>query len=222
MKPIIIITALILASLTISLDAHAEFTVRPVVGYAQFEGGRILGDTSGSHHSRTKKEDVVGGIAAAASYSAGSWRYELEYALRVRTDANAYVYYDDYDERIRSNVQNQSLTANVYREFDIAGIMQPYVVVGAGIVRHWSESDYNHSAGLFADEFVNGFEAEATWALGAGFKMELNRGWMIDLGYRYVDLGKPAQATFSNGRGYAPGPLVSHDIALTISRSSSR
>ncbi len=193
-----------------------DIRVRPIIGYAQFAESEVVGDVTGNTHIRTKKEDVIGGIAASISTSWDMWRAELEYSWRVRTDLNAYIDYPEYQNRIRNNLESQAATLNFFRYFDPVRGFQPYVTAGGGVVRHTSDADYTSTHPDHIRQELTSTEIRHTWNAGAGLIFETDSGWAFDVGYRYVDLGEASTATFSDGISLTTGAYTTHDIALTI------
>lgn len=194
------------------------FSARPLIGYAQFADSYLLGDTADSTRIRTKKEDLVGGVAASFNYSYGDWRAEFEYAWRYRTDANGYVYRDNQAVGIRNNLQNQSATANLRRYFSSRSGRSPYVSLGMGTVRHHSEAEFVQIGDSKALDANRDVQLQPTWNIGAGIEFTTRSGWIIDLGYRYVDMGEAVSPRFSSGLAFATGKLSSHDIVIAIAR----
>ena len=186
------------------------------MGYAQFKDSAVLGDVSGSRSIRTKKEDVIGGIAVSVNRTWGRWRAELEYSWRVRTDLNAYIHYEDFVSRVESNLESQAASVNFYRYFDPIRGFQPYITAGAGVVRHTSDADYTSTRDGHLKQELTSTEIRHTWNAGVGIVFDAGKDWNIDLGYRYVALGEAATATFADGISVATGPYSSHDLALTI------
>lgn len=200
-------------------DTWPMFSARPLIGYAQFADSYLIGDTSDSTRVRTKKEDLVGGVAVSFNYTHGDWRAEMEYAWRFRTDANGYVYRDNQAVGIRNNLQNQSATANLRRYFSPAFGVDPYVAVGMGTVRHHSAAEYLQLGDSRALDTSNEVQIQPTWNVGAGIEFTTRTGWIIDLGYRYVDMGEAVSPRFSRGLAFSTGKLSSHDIFFAIARS---
>jgi len=197
----------------------ASIKVRPVMSYAQFGDSHVIGDTSGSNKIRTKTEDIVGGFAAYYERDWRDWTFNIEYAWRVRTDANAYVYYDSETLGIRNNLQSHSLTANVKRLFNTRRGWTPYIAGGAGIVRNRSQAEFLLVGTDEPSVYRNAMESHPTWNLGAGVQFTSRSGWQFDLGYRYVDLGEATTPSFRNDIAFSTGALSSHDVFLTVSRA---
>ena len=200
-------------------DAWPVFNARPVLGYARFADSFLDGNLGNPNRIRTKKEDVVGGIAASFNYSWRDWRTEIEYAWRARTDANGYLYSDSQSIGIRNNLQNQTLTANLRRYGPMFRGMTPYVAAGYGKVRHESVAEYLDIDDKASLETGTRVQSQPTWNAGAGMQITTSSGWLIDLGYRYVDLGRAMSPRFASGLAFSTGELVSHDVYFAIARA---
>ena len=144
------------------------------------------------------------------------WRAELEYSWRVRTDLNAYIDYEDRQDRIRNNLESQAASLNFFRYFQPVHGLQPYVTAGAGVIRHTSDADYTSTDPEHMRQELSATEIRHTWNAGGGLVFETRSGWNIDVGYRFVDLGEASTATFADGVSLTSGAYTSHDLALTI------
>ena len=194
-----------------------ELRVRPLLSYAKFGSSHFEGAMGESTGTYSKKEDTfIGGFAASVVRSWGPWRGELEYAWRYRTDINGRVEYADYTATARNNLQNTSLTFNTYRSFGQSQSFKPYLMAGAGIVKHSSDTEVFYSDQMYPDEHRDNLETQLTFHGGAGVEMQLDSGWTIDAGYRYADLGKASTAPFSHGISLTTGKLTNHDVILSL------
>ncbi|MDX1499443.1 MAG: outer membrane beta-barrel protein [Woeseiaceae bacterium] len=200
-------------------DDWPLFNARPVLGYMLFGESFLHGNLADATPVRTKKEDLVGGIAASFSVARGDWRAELEYAWRARTDANGYVYGETRTLGIRNNLQNQTITGNLRRYWQPRRGVTPYLTAGYGLVRHESVAEYLDVGGQKSLDTGTRVEANTTWNAGAGIEFTTDSGWIIDLGYRYVHLGRARSPAFGAGFAFATGELVSHDFYFAIART---
>lgn len=221
MKTPTICTALLLLSFSTSQAQEpgaTELRVRPVISLASFDRSHFVGDI-GLTPTRIKSEDFVLGLAASASRTWGSWRGELEYAWRYRTDLNGYLYYDDRELRIRSNVANQTLSANLFRYFQASERFQAYATAGVGVVLSRSVADMSDDLNPEIVEENSHSEQHLTWNAGVGMTFDISRAWAVDVGYRYVHLSQATTPTFSNGLALSSGDVSGHEIALSLIRS---
>lgn len=123
---------------------------------------------SGSGGSYKDTTGVGGAFAVGYDFTTlydVSIRTELEYA--IRTDANF-----KYEGRNRIAQHPQSFFANVYYDFDNSSDFTPYVGGGLGM-------------SVIGEKNTN-----FAWNVGGGIAYDVATDWKLDLGYRYVDLGK--------------------------------
>lgn len=142
---------------------------------------------SGSGGSYRDTTGVGGAFAVGYDFSTlfeVPVRTELEYA--IRTDAKF-----KFDGRNRVAEHPQSFFANVYYDFDNSTDFTPYVGGGIGMA-------------VIGDSNTN-----FAWNVGGGIAYDLAADWKLDLGYRYVDLGK-----FENK--HTKGTYSAHEVLLGV------
>ena len=91
------------------------------------------------------------------------------------------------DDPIIADLHSHSLMANFYWDFRRHGNFHPYVGVGIGATRLELDSVRvvnGTTLNLQGDEQWN-----FSWAVMAGVGMELRQGVMLDLAYRFIDMG---------------------------------
>ena len=100
------------------------------------------------------------------------------------------------DRPFEADVTSWSGMVNVY--FDIAGlvpgrlgIFQPYVMAGIGLA-HNDIADVNsrHPTSTAPETLPDGGNLSFAWTLGVGTGIDIGKGFIVDVGYKYLDLGE--------------------------------
>jgi opacity protein-like surface antigen len=122
-----------------------------------------------------------------------------------------------------ADVSSTALLFNGYYDFE-AGGMRPYVGAGIGVAHNRLgplRQDFNRGFNL---NLAPGKRTDTAFALMAGVSMP-QPGWVLDLGYRYVDLGKIESGTglYSNGASLGvpaypgvSGRLTAHELTVGV------
>lgn len=140
--------------------SHQETEIRPVNAFSQ-----------------TDTEDNPFGSFAIGVRS-GSVRGELEYTYR-KIDSETDPFTNDKYE-----FENQSAMYNMYFETCPYCAFSPYLSVGAGAT--YVSSQYPDANGQTAKSDKTNF----TWSVGGGVAIMMTRHTTLDLGYRYLNMGK--------------------------------
>ncbi|MDR3038419.1 MAG: outer membrane beta-barrel protein, partial [Candidatus Adiutrix sp.] len=162
------------------------------------------------------------GVAVGSDLS-----YSTAYPIRVEAE---YLYHGKQsfnngphlvDGRLVSqtyDVSAHSLMANGFFDISTATAFTPYVGGGLGLA--YVKSDFNSI-------FSNGDRVSVTndsgkwnfaWNIGGGVAWSLNETMALDLGYRYMDLGRGDSGDFTVGghSGQASVDLTAHEFGLGL------
>ncbi|WP_084210042.1 outer membrane protein [Ralstonia sp. A12] len=172
----------------------------------------------GSFVSIDDSANLVTGSFALGYDFANGWRVEGEYTL-PRKDA-----FVSGSTRWPSNnyhdIHSQRVMANVYRDFAVAKNVSVYAMGGLGLAMLKSEGAQINPANGFGGPFNAASQTNLAWSLGAGVSYSPIKKLTLDLGYRYVDMGKTESGwnAFTNAVGMQDemlrAKLVSHEIYL--------
>lgn len=140
---------------------------------------------------------TTGSLAAGYQYSNG-WRVEGEYTLPKNDTFTS----GSTTFATSSNVhyvEAQRLMANAYRDFAINDVVSLYASAGLGITRLKSDG----WQGNVTRQYNVGRQDNLSWSLGAGVAYSPIEALTLDLGYRYVDMGRTESGWngFANARG---------------------
>jgi opacity protein-like surface antigen len=126
---------------------------------------------------------------------------------------------------IKSDITSTAVMANGYYDFQARGV-RPYVGLGVG----WTQNKMDPVVQTFSGATITspgGKKSNAASALMAGVGIPLSSGRTLDVGYRYVDLGKfesgsgtwtatGPSGTFTQPYSGAEGKLTAHELAVGI------
>jgi opacity protein-like surface antigen len=156
--------------------------------------------------------EMNGGNERASVFGLGlSVGSDLSYStsLPLRLEAE-YLYHGNETYTKSSNTHDlsaHSILANVFFDLQTDTAFTPYLGGGGGL------SCLNDRATV-SDVTSKGSRWNFAWDLGGGVAWGLNENMALDLGYRYMDLGKSHDVTKDN-RAYNVS-LTSHEISLGL------
>ncbi|MCO5397566.1 outer membrane protein [Ralstonia soli] len=160
---------------------------------------------------------VTGSFALGYDFGNG-WRTEGEYTLpRNDTFTSGSSAFPSYNQ---NNIRSQRVMANVYRDFAVAKNVSVYAMGGLGLASLKSGGSQNNPNTGVNNPFNSSSQTNLAWSLGAGVSYSPMKKVNLDLGYRYVDMGKAESGwnAFRNARGLQDemmrANLVSHEIYL--------
>lgn len=114
---------------------------------------------------------------------------------------------------VRTSLQTNTLMFNAYYDFHAAGGFTPYIGAGIGAAFH------NLDDAVFSNGIVvtvpGEDETDFAWALMAGVAFPVGHSLLVDIGYRYIDLG---EISVSNGAGFALSldELQQHELRFGV------
>jgi opacity protein-like surface antigen len=174
--------------------------------------GIICGDAACT--SPGKLKDVGGGLVLGLGIGyrfSESLRGDITFGYRFSrlndTDASAPA------TRFKADVSSLTAMANGYYDFGSSG-MRPYLGLGVGVSRNRVGSiEFDDGAG-FAGTVPGGSKTDFAAAFMAGVAIPME-GWMLDIGYRYISMGKlKVDADPVSGYDGATGKLMAHELTL--------
>lgn len=172
-----------------------DTSARPGVG--QFVGG--------------KEKDHFGGAAIAAGYQFGNgWRTEGEYTFKQKTEytSGSSTFVNSYNHL---KTQTDRLMLNVYRDYELGYGVSVYGTAGMGV----SKVKVNGWQGNTGREYATSTQNNLTYALGAGVSYTPVERLYVDLGYRYIDMGKIESGynNFANARTLKDEQMKAHIVS---------
>ena len=215
---------LILAAcgLAAAAPAQAQMYWRIDVGWSQpddaefkdndfYNSGNIWGDPTGTQPGTLNNVDGSLIVGAGVGYRfASSLRGDVTLTYRGFYDLNE----STFEARYNASVTSTALMVNGYYDFSAGGV-RPYIGAGIGWARN-ETSDLHQNFGLgFINTFSGATRDDTAYALMAGVGIPYS-GWTLDIGLRYVDLGKfetGAKAAFGITGGQT-GKLTAQEITF--------
>lgn len=211
--PIIMIPGAVLA-------ANTETGYYGSVKYLQVEQRAKELDTSSrpgvGQFVSGKEKEHYGSAAIAAGYQFGNgWRTEGEYTFRQKTEytSGSSIFATSYNHL---QIRTERLMLNTYRDYELGYGISVYGTIGLGV----SNIKAGGWQGNTSRQYASSTQNNLTYAVGAGISYMPIAQWYIDLGYRYVDMGKIESGynNFSNARGLKDeqmkARLVSNEFVL--------
>lgn len=156
--------------------------------------------------------------AVAAGYQFGNgWRTEGEYTFKQKTEfsSGSSVFPTSYNHL---KADTERLMLNAYRDYSLGHNVSLYAMAGLGV----SKIKAGGWQGTTSREYAASTQTNLTYALGAGVSYIPVAPVSIDLGYRYMDMGKIESGynNFTNVRGLQDeqmrGRLVSNEFTLGV------
>lgn len=182
--------------------------VRADVGHRFNSGG-----PSASNVTREKYTDTIeGGLGFGYKYQwfRADLTYDRSASTRVRATTNGPVGQPQYTAKILS----QAVLANAYIDFGTWGGFTPYVGGGVGVSILRSTS-YVDTSVLSSTGEADGKKQNLAWAAMAGVAYQVAPNWMIDLGFRHLELG---DVPSSMGAGTTTNALVFKNLSANEAR----
>ncbi|KFF65174.1 hypothetical protein IW01_18435 [Pectobacterium brasiliense] len=163
-----------------------------------------------------EEKEHLGTAAIAAGYQFGNgWRTEAEYVFKQKTEyTNGSTTFSSSFNHLQTDVERMMF--NVYRDYSVGYNISLYGTLGLGV----SKIKVGGWQGTTTREYASNTNSSLTYAIGAGASYALLENFSIDLGYRYVDMGKIESGynNFTNARGLKDeqmkARLVSNEFTL--------
>lgn len=202
--------------------AHAQMYWRTEVGYSKPNNadykdndfpraGAICSNSSCTNPSSLDNVDgslfFGGGVGYRFTNSLRgdvTLAYRGQYYLCDRTSEAEY----------RASISSTTVMVNGYHDFIVGGV-RPYLGAGIGVARNDTGTMSKDFRLGWANRFTGEKRSNTAFALMAGIGIPY-AGWTLDIGYRYIDLGKfgnvpQAAAGISSGQ---VGRLLAHEFTI--------
>ncbi|WP_286533461.1 outer membrane beta-barrel protein [Variovorax sp. J31P179] len=163
----------------------------------------------------TRQEFVNGSLGMGYQFGAG-WRAEVEYTLPQKQE-----YTSDVAGRFRGSLNHhevdaERMMANAYYDLPVKEDIAVFASAGLGWAKVKSSGWQGNVARQFESKTVNNL----AYSVGAGVTYSPVKKISLDVGYRYVDMGRIESGlnNFANARGLRDekmkAKLVSHEIYI--------
>ena len=154
--------------------------------YFRFDAGYSFNNTpEGDFNGPTTGEKIDDSYLLETGIGCGSGhlRGEILFTYRGERDITVVPPVDD----IFTDVRTYSLMVNAFYDFGNYSGFMPYIGAGMGFAYHVLSDlydDINTLVPQAGDE-----DLVFTWSLMAGVGFEVSEGFILDVGYRYIDMG---------------------------------
>lgn len=93
------------------------------------------------------------------------------------------------DDPLHTSLTSYTAMVNLYGDLGRYGNFVPYVGVGLGVAYHKMDGVYFTGAPALVNTIEGNSDVTFAWALMAGFGYQVSDRMILDVGYRYIDLG---------------------------------
>jgi opacity protein-like surface antigen len=162
--------------------------LRGDVGYRFTSGGPSAANVTSEKYTNT----IEGGLGFGYKYQwfRADLTYDFSSPTRVTVTTSAATSQPQYTAKISTQV----LLANAYIDFGTWGGFTPYLGGGVGLSRLQS-SNYADTSDLSVTVTGVGKVQNFAWAAMAGVAYQVTPNWMVDVGFRHLELGGVSSTT---------------------------
>ena len=114
-----------------------------------------------------------------------------------------------------TGVTTVTLMGNLYYDFRSFHGLTPYIGAGIGAAFHDMDQVTFHDATL-VNILSPQRQTNFAWQLMAGVSREIGNGLLLDVGYRYVDLGDVSASSPAIGHAFNLERLTSHEVKIGL------
>jgi opacity protein-like surface antigen len=124
------------------------------------------------------------------------------------------------DDPLHAKLTTYTMMFNAYKDFGNFGGVTPYVGAGVGMAYNrlgdisFTETTTRHNKIIGNDQLA------FAWSLMAGIGYQLTDRAVLDVGYRYIDLGKVDSQTIDDARNHNPrvrfDDIAAHEVKVGI------
>jgi opacity protein-like surface antigen len=191
--------------------------VRLAGGPSNVSGAKNVGTRAGTVTNQ-KDDDLIGGAGAALGFDwqKFGWpvRSEIEYNLDYRFDYNARPpLSSNAGNGLENNLRTHTLMLNAYYDIKNRTRWTPYVGVGVGLARNESEGIFTVLA-TGSKQTLTTVVNNLAWSVGTGVRYAWSERWSIEVGYRFVNLGKFKTGPFADGTAIQLDKYYKHDLFI--------
>lgn len=198
---------------------------------AVFEGnGTLFPNTvlSGTLHDNVPGLRVAYGVQKEMPQIWGKVRGEIEFAYNGEAKERGSSVLNAWGQNVnlnwREKTRSMSVMANAYYEFDTKTKVSPYIGAGLGWARLRTAAtgeivDIILPGGATGSIPFSGSEHRNNfaWNIQAGLSYTITPNWVMDLGYRYTDLGHTkSSAVTDSGTSSAKYKIKTQEVSLGI------
>jgi opacity protein-like surface antigen len=196
--------------------------IRADVGYSwsQAPSSEYVGNVDPSMFAQSLSDGWLAEAGLGCGTGSRGWRGELVFGLREEKDFGGN--YTDFsgppvDPRLTTTIKSYTMMFNGFYDLGNMNGFVPYVGAGVGWAYHKMGDVYSDlTPGIQNGEDKVSF----AWALMAGVGYQITERAIIDIGYRYIDLGSARSSHSDNALAWNPrlevNDLRAHEIKFGL------
>ena len=124
------------------------------------------------------------------------------------------------DDPLHTSVQSYTMMFNAYKDLGKYGNVTPYLGAGVGVAYHIVDDTYFTGNYNLVNRIEGNRDISFAWSLMAGIGYQLSDRAILDVGYRYLDLGEVETGRVDNAGFVNPrvelDDLASHEIKIGL------
>lgn len=170
---------------------------------------------------------LVEGGAGCSTGGARAWRAELMLGYHGKKDYTGEPPLwtppnppGPIDDPLHTSISSTTLMVNLYKDLGSYGGFVPYVGAGIGVAYNQMDDVYFTQNPFLTNRIHGDNNISFAWSLMAGFGYDLTSRATLDIGYRYIDLGRIASQNGDNAGFWNPkarfDDLDNHEIKVGL------
>jgi opacity protein-like surface antigen len=116
------------------------------------------------------------------------------------------------DDPLHTSVKTYTLMANIYKDLGKFGNVTPYVGAGVGLAYNQMSETFFTQTTTLHNRIAGDNDISLAWSLMAGIGYQISDRAIIDVGYRYLDMGKITSQRHDNA-GFVNPRVTVDDLA---------
>ena len=109
---------------------------------------------------------------------------------------------------LHTSVKTYTLMANVYKDLGKFGNVTPYVGAGIGVAYNQMSETYFTGTTTLPNRIAGDNDISLAWSLMAGIGYQISDRAILDVGYRYIDMGKISSQRHDNAGNINPRVVI--------------
>jgi opacity protein-like surface antigen len=173
--------------------------------------------------TNTEDNDLVGagGAAIGFDWQKFGWpiRTEFEYNLAFRFDYNARPPLNtNVGFGLENNLKSHAFMLNAYYDLRNQTRWTPYLALGVGLARNTSEGTFTELAQIPGRRVQTREDTKNNLAYsgGLGVRYRWTESWIVEVGYRFMHLGKVKTGPFFDGTALEFDKYTKHDFLIGV------
>lgn len=127
---------------------------------------------------------------------------------------------EDIEDPLHTSIQTYTLMLNVYHDFGNFNRFVPYVGAGIGLAIHDVDEVYFTGNEYLVNRIEGDRDVAFAWSVMAGVGYQISDRAVLDVGYRYIDMGSAQSGRVDNAGNVNPAvkidDIAAHEIKLGL------